>query len=268
MEFVKMHGIGNDYVYVDCFRNPAPKDPAALSIEISKEHTGIGSDGLILILPEEGADARMRIFNKDGSEGEMCGNGIRCVGKYLYDSGLVRKNKMNIMTGYGMRELEVFAEGGVAVAAKVEMGLPVFSEKPVEITYSDGGVATFTHLYVGNPFAVTLDRMPTEKGFYEYGPFTENHPAFPGRLNACFCEAKDATHLIARIWERGSGPTLACGSGATATLAAACRAGACGRKATVSLPGGDLFIEWEESGSLFMTGPAAISFVGTWKDKL
>lgn len=266
MNFVKMHGIGNDYVYVDCFRNPAPADPAALSIEISKPHTGVGSDGLILILPEEGADARMRIFNKDGSEGEMCGNGIRCVGKYLYDSGLVKKDVMRIMTGGGLRELEMVTEGGVATGARVEMGVPVIRKEPVTLTFADGGKADFTYLTIGNPHAVTLDRVQKDDiQFYSDGPFAEKNPLFPTTVNASFCRAVDSTHLETRIWERGSGPTMACGSGACATLVAAAHAGACGRKASVRLPGGELFIEWTESGSVFMTGPAEVSFSGVWK---
>jgi len=266
MEFIKMHGIGNDYVYVDCFKNPAPMDPVSLSIEISKPHTGVGSDGLILILPEEGADARMRIFNKDGSEGQMCGNGIRCVGKYLYDSGLVKKEKMRVMTGGGLRELEMVIEGGVAVGARVEMGVPVIDSDKKTIVFPDGGKADFTYLTLGNPHAVTLDRPQKDDArFFSDGPFAETNPVFPSSVNASFCRVIDSTHLATRIWERGSGPTMACGSGACATLVAAAHAGACSRRATVSLPGGDLFIEWTPSGSVFMTGPAETSFIGIWK---
>ena len=266
MEFIKMHGIGNDYVYVDCFKNPAPADPAELSIEVSKLHTGIGSDGLILILPEEGADARMRIFNKDGSEGKMCGNGIRCVGKYLYDSGLVKKEKMCIMTGGGLRELEMVIEGGVATGARVEMGVPVIAPQKNAIVFPDGKSAFFQYLTLGNPHAVTLDRPQRDDiQFFSDGPFAETNPAFPTSVNASFCRVIDSTHLQTRIWERGSGPTMACGSGACATLVAAAHAGACAKSATVSLPGGDLFIEWTPSGSVFMTGAAEISFVGVWK---
>jgi len=268
MDFVKMHGIGNDYVYIDCFRNPVPADPVSLSIEVSKFHTGIGSDGLILMLPDAEADACMRIFNKDGSEGEMCGNGIRCMGKYLYDSGLVKKDVMRIKTGGGIRTLEIITEGGEATAARVDMGVPVFREDPVPVTFPDGKTAHFTYLTIGNPHAITLERFPSDECFEKDGRFAETHPAFPGRVNASFVKAEDSTHLTARIWERGSGATLACGSGACATLAAAARAGACARKAHVSLPGGSLFIEWDEkTGCLFMTGPAEISFKGVWLKK-
>lgn len=267
MEFVKMHGIGNDYV--DCFKNPAPIDPVSLSIEISKPHTGVGSDGLILILPEEGADARMRIFNKDGSEGKMCGNGIRCVGKYLYDSGICKKEKMRVMTGGGLRELEMVIEGGVATGAKVEMGVPVIAPEKKTLVFPDGKSADFTYLTLGNPHAVTLNRpQESDSQFFADGPFAETNPAFVTSVNASFCRVIDSTHLKTRIWERGSGPTMACGSGACATLVAAAYAGACARYATVSLPGGDLFIEWTDSGSVYMTGPAEISFTGVWTNRI
>ena len=274
MDFVKMHGIGNDYVYVDCFRQKAPSDPAALSVEVAKFHTGIGSDGLILMLPDESADARMRIFNLDGSEGEMCGNGIRCMAKYLYDSGLVKKEKMSIRTGSGIRDVEMIVEGGKATGARVNMGKAEFDpakipvnapDNRVSIVFPDGGKADFTCLSMGNPHAVTLNRFPDEKAFYEDGPFVEKHPLFPRRVNASFCRAEDATHLTARIWERGSGPTLACGSGACATMVAAYLAGACSKKAHVALPGGSLFIEFDpDTLTVWMTGSATMTFIGTW----
>ena len=269
MEFVKMHGIGNDYVFVDCFRNEAPSDPSKTSIEISKFHTGIGSDGLILMLPDDEADARMRIFNKDGSEGGMCGNGIRCMGKYLYDSGLVKKDVMKIATGSGVRTLEIFTEKGEAKTVRVDMGKPEIEKDMVEIVFPDGRKAGFTALSLGNPHAMTLDYFPEDDvAFERNGSFAENHPVFPNRANISFCKVKDFTHLTARIWERGSGPTLACGTGACATLAAAVHRGVCSRKAHVSLPGGERFIEWDEkTGCVFMTGPAEISFTGIWRQK-
>lgn len=276
MKFVKMHGIGNDYVFVDCFSETPPRDPAAVSRVISAPHTGIGSDGLILMLPSECADARMRIFNADGSEGEMCGNGIRCMAKYLYDAGIVRKERMRILTGGGIREVTVILEGGVCAGARVDMGraefrpekIPVSAQtNRVEIGFPDGGRAEFTCLSLGNPHAVTLERFPeTDAAFFADGPFVETHPLFPRRVNASFARAEDSTHVTARIWERGSGPTRACGSGACATLAAACLAGACSNKAHISLPGGRLFVEFErETGRVFMTGPAEIAFTGEWK---
>lgn len=277
MKFVKMHGIGNDYVYVDCFSQAVPPDPAELSRRVSRQHFGVGSDGLILMLPDEGADARMRIFNIDGSEGEMCGNGIRCMAKYLYDAGVVKKERMRIATGAGVRTIDVITEGGVCVGARVDMGSPVFepgripvnaADNRVEIAFPDGKAARFTCLNVGNPHAVTLDRFPeNDAQFFADGPFAENHPLFPARANISFCRAEDATHLTARIWERGSGPTLACGSGATATLVAAHLAGACGPRAHVALPGGTLYIEFDrQAGRVFMTGPATTVFTGEWND--
>ena len=275
MKFVKMHGIGNDYVFVDCFSQTPPRDPAEVSRIISAPHTGIGSDGLILMLPAERADARMRIFNADGSEGEMCGNGIRCMAKYLYDAGVVRRERMRILTGGGIREVTVILEGGVCAGARVDMGRAEFSPAKIPVNadanrvtvgFPDGGRAAFTCLSLGNPHAVTLDRFPeTDAAFFADGPFVEKHPLFPNRVNASFARVEDATHLTARIWERGSGPTRACGSGACATLVAASLAGACADRAHVSLPGGRLFVEFErETGRVFMTGPAQTAFTGEW----
>lgn len=273
MEFIKMHGIGNDYVYVDCFKNPVPADPAALSVEVSKEHFGIGSDGLILIEPCEGADARMRIFNKDGSEGEMCGNGVRCVGKYLYDSGIAKKEYISVQTLGGLKILKMKVVGGIAVGARVDMGVPSTvpsvipvngDENPLFIT-EGGEKIKFFCVNCGNPHAVTHDLFPDEETFFRLGPLFEKSSAFPERANISFCKVVDETHLIARIWERGSGPTLACGTGATATFMASYLQGYCGKGAYVKLPGGELYIEYdEESGHLFMTGPAEITFIGNW----
>ena len=271
MEFIKMHGIGNDYVFVDCFRQEAPADPARAAIAVSKPHVGIGADGLILMLPDAECDARMRIFNADGSEGEMCGNGIRCMGKYLYDSGLVRSERMTIRTG-GVRTLEVVTEGGAAVGARVDMGAPEFDpakipvnapENRVVVLFPDGRTARFTCVGMGNPHAVTLDRFPDGDAFRADGAFVEAHPMFPRRVNASFARVDDATHLTARIWERGSGATMACGSGACATLVAASLNGACADRAHVRLPGGTLFIEYDRANRrVFMTGPARVSFTG------
>ena len=272
MEFIKMHGIGNDYVFVDGFRQEAPADPARVAIAVSRPHVGVGADGLILMLPDEECDARMRIFNADGSEGEMCGNGIRCMGKYLYDSGLVRSERMTIRTGGGVRALEIIAEGGVAVGARVDMGAPELDpakipvnapENRVVLLFADGRTARFTCVGMGNPHAVTLDRFPEGDAFRADGAFVETHPMFPNRVNASFARADDTTHLTARIWERGSGATMACGSGACATLVAASLNGACADRAHVRLPGGTLFIEYDRANRrVFMTGPARVSFTG------
>ena len=276
MKFTKMHGIGNDYVYVDCFSEKPPRDPSALSVEISKPHTGVGSDGLILIEPCEGADARMRIFNKDGSEGEMCGNGIRCVGKYLYDSGIARKPVLDVMTRGGLKRLEMIADGGRAAGARVDMGQMRFDPKDIPVAgtsnvvriSAEGKEAAFYCLNPGNPHAVTADLFPEGSEFERLGSAFENHPVFPRRANISFIRVEAPDFIRARIWERGSGATLACGSGATACLVAACRMGLCGSRATVSLPGGELVIEYDEkTRHAFMTGPAQTVFTGEWPDE-
>ena len=266
MEFTKMHGIGNDYVYVDCFRQPTPKDPKALAIRVSCPHTGIGSDGLILVEPCPGADARMRIFNKDGSESEMCGNGIRCVGKLMYDSGLCRKPVLNIMTGGGMRELELFTENGTVTGARVDMGKPVIDAQRTAL-WEDGKRFEFITLSLGNPHAVTEQHFPeSDAEFYRLGARFETDPAFPNGANISFIRREGPGILRARIWERGSGPTLACGSGATAGAIAAFTIGMSGERTVVRLPGGDLTIEYCGDHA-FMSGPAATVFTGTWPEE-
>jgi len=262
MKFVKMHGLSNDYVFADTFTQPCPEDPAALSIRISKPHVGVGSDGLILIEPCEGADARMRIFNADGSEAQICGNGLRCVGKYLYDSGLVRRGEMDVMTGAGLKHLWLTIENGVAVAARADMGEPTILavKRPVEVC---GRVIHFTCISMGNPHAVTFEETAAGSEFYELGPAVENHEYFPERTNVEFTrvDARDKLHV--RVWERGSGETMACGSGACGTLVAAVAEGLADRRAEVTLPGGTLLIEWDERDNhVYMTGPAEVAFRG------
>ncbi len=260
MKFVKMHGLSNDYVFADTFTQPCPKDPAALSVEISKPHTGIGADGLILIEPVEGADARMRIFNADGSEAQICGNGLRCVGKYLYDSGLARKEQMDIMTGAGLKKLTMTVENGKAVAARADMGEPqiIAARKPIEVC---GRTIHFTCVSMGNPHAVTFEETAQDDRFYTLGPAVETHEFFPERTNVEFTSVESEEKLIVRVWERGSGETMACGSGACATLVAAVVEGLAQRCAQVVLPGGALYIEWNEKDNhVYMTGPAQIVF--------
>lgn len=264
MKFVKMHGLSNDYVFVDTFTQPTPADPAALSVEISRPHVGIGADGLILIEPCEGADARMRIFNADGSEAQICGNGLRCVGKYLYDSGLVRKEEMFVMTGAGLKHLSMTVENGKATAARADMGEPeiIAVRKPLEIC---GRTIRFTCVSMGNPHAITFDEPAGDDSFYVLGPAAERHEFFPERTNVEFTRAESRDHLHVRVWERGSGETMACGSGACATLVAAVTEGLAERRAQVTLPGGTLTIEWnEEDNHVYMTGPAAAVFSGEY----
>ncbi|MBQ9409086.1 MAG: diaminopimelate epimerase [Clostridia bacterium] len=273
MRFTKMHGCGNDYVYVDCFHEKAPADPGRVAVDISRPHTGVGADGLILIEPCEGADAFMRIFNKDGSEGEMCGNGIRCVGKYLYDSGIARKSVLQINTRGGLKTLQMQVLDGVAVGARVDMGLMRFESAyiPVRapgnrVTLSAcGHTMTFFCVNAGNPHAVTFDYFPTDDEFARMGSMLENDPVFPERANISFTKLIDQDTIQARIWERGSGPTQACGSGATATQTAAYKLGLTGPRATVRLPGGELIIEYDAaSGHAFMSGPAHTVFTGNY----
>ncbi len=264
MKFVKMHGLSNDYVFADTFTQPCPENPAALSIEISRPHTGVGSDGLILIEPCEGADARMRIFNADGSEAQICGNGLRCVGKYLYDSGLVKKEELRVMTGAGLKTLRMAIENGVAVGATVDMGEPslIAVRKPVEVC---GRTIHFTCVSMGNPHAVTFEETAMDDSFYKLGPAVENHEFFPERTNVEFTRVESRDRLHVRVWERGSGETMACGSGACGTLAAAVAEGLADRRAQVTLPGGTLTIEWsEEDNHIYMTGPATAVFSGEY----
>ncbi len=267
MKFIKMHGLSNDYVFADTFTQPCPKNPAALSVEISKSHTGIGADGLILIEPVEGADARMRIFNADGSEAQICGNGLRCVGKYLYDSGLVRREEMCIMTGAGLKKLTMTVKNGKAVAARADMGEPqiIAARKPIEVC---GRTLHFTCVSMGNPHAITFEEAAQDECFYTLGPAVEKHEFFPERTNVEFTCVESEEKLIVRVWERGSGETMACGSGACATLAAAVIEGLAQRRAQVVLPGGALEIEWsEEDNHVYMTGPAEAVFSGEYPVK-
>ena len=278
MKFVKMHGIGNDYIYVDCFAQTVPQDIPALAVAMSKPHFGVGSDGLVLILPSDVADCRMRMFNKDGSEGNMCGNAVRCVGKYMHDTGRISGDALSVETRGGIKYLQLTVEGGVCTAARVDMGAPSFvpeqipvaaEDNCVTIETPDGTTLRFICVNVGNPHAVTFDLWPEDEWFYKYGPWLEQHPLFPERINVEFARVNDRGHIDMRVWERGSGETMACGTGATATLAAAVRAGLADDCADVRLPGGTLRIEWDrETGRLFMTGPAAVSFVGEWTDRL
>jgi len=264
MKFIKMHGLSNDYVFADTFTQPCPENPAALSIEISKPHVGIGADGLILIEPCEGADARMRIFNADGSEAQICGNGLRCVGKYLYDTGLVRKEELNVMTGAGLKHLTLTIENGKAVAARADMGEPklLAVRKPIEIC---GRTIHFTCVSMGNPHAITFEEAASDGSFYVLGPAVERHEYFPERTNVEFTRVESRDKLHVRVWERGSGETMACGSGACGTLVAAVAEGLADRTAQVVLPGGALTIEWnEEDNHVYMTGPAEAVFTGEY----
>lgn len=275
MQFTKMHGAGNDYVYVNCFEEQLPDDIPALARVISDRHTGIGGDGLILICPTERADARMRMFNADGSESEMCGNGIRCVAKYVYDHGIAQKPELAIETGRGILTLQVMAHNGCVEQVRVNMGSPILEAEqiptklqgtppvkaPLEVA---GRTLEVTCISMGNPHCITFVDEVTDEWVHGIGPQIEVHPAFPNRVNAEFIKIVSPTEMIMRVWERGSGETQACGTGACAAAVAAVLNGLTERTVLCHLPGGDLTLEWAESGEVFMTGPATEVFSGHW----
>jgi len=274
MKFTKMQGIGNDYVYVDCFREKVA-DPEKTAVFISDRHFGVGADGLILIMPSEVADFRMRMINYDGSEAEMCGNGIRCVGKYVYDNKMTRgKDIITIETLAGIKTLELMAENGLVSKVRVDMGepilepfkIPVISNKDRLINEAvtvNGTEYRITCVSMGNPHAVAYVDNVDEFSLETDGPAMERHQIFPRRVNAEFVNVIDRNNLKMRVWERGTGETLACGTGACAVLVASVLNGFTGRNATVKLRGGDLTIEWsEENNHVYMTGPAVKVFDG------
>lgn len=275
MKFTKMHGCGNDYVYVDC-TNEMIENPSEVSKYVSDRHFGIGSDGLILICSSETADFRMAMYNADGSEGAMCGNGIRCVAKYVYDKGLTDKKNISIETKSGIKELELTVEDGKVSLVKVNMGAPILNAKdiPVDVDTEkcidsdiniDGKDYKITCVSMGNPHAVTfidedVKTFPIEK----IGPKVENHPMFPDRVNTEFVQVLNRHEVNMRVWERGSGETLACGTGTCATVVACVLNGLTDDEVTVHLLGGDLFIKYDrENDTVWMTGPAVIAFEGT-----
>ena len=273
MKFTKMHGLGNDYVYLDCTES-GPGDLPGLARRMSDRHFGVGADGLICVRTSERADFRMEMYNADGSEGEMCGNGIRCVGKFLYDKGLTDQTELTIETLAGEKTLELHVEGGTVVSVSVDMGEPILTPERIPVLGAgesflsrrimvNGREWAVTCVSMGNPHAVVfvpdVDRLNLE----EWGPAFEHHAIFPNRTNTEFVEVENQSTLRMRVWERGSGPTLACGTGACAVLAAAVKSGQSDRRATVALPGGELKVEWErESGRILLTGPACTVFQG------
>ncbi len=262
LRFTKMHGIGNDYVFVDCTKE-TPAHLPELARQISHRHFGVGSDGLICICPSERADFRMRMFNADGSEGAMCGNGIRCVGKFVYDRRMTEKTVLTIETAAGVKELHLQVEGGKAVGATVDMGEPCVGEPLVLSIYEKE--YHFTPVSVGNPHAVLLCPHPEDMDLARMGPAVERHPAFPGRVNVEFAAVESPHRIRLRVWERGSGETLACGTGACAALAALATQGLCERDVIAALPGGELHLRWAESGHIYMSGPAVTVCEGVYK---
>lgn len=271
MKFTKMQGCGNDYVYVNCFENEIPDRPE-LSRIVSNRNFGIGSDGLICICPSKTADFKMDFYNADGSNAQMCGNGIRCVGKYVFDKGMTDKKKLTVETGSGIKTLDLNVEDGCVKTVRVNMGSPELRPQFIPIAEHGrnfinrsvivGNEEFFvTALSVGNPHAVVFVKDVDALDLKTLGPKFENHPLFPERVNTEFIEVIDKNTLKMRVWERGSGETLACGTGATASLVAAALCGHTGNSATVRLLGGELFIEWDrENNKLYMTGPAVTVF--------
>ena len=269
-KFVKMQGAGNDYIYFDCFGGE-PEDIPALAVRLSDRHKGIGGDGLVLICRSDVADAKMRMFNADGSEGNMCGNAIRCVGKYLYDENVCRKEELSVETKSGIKYLRLYIENGKVRRVRVDMGkadfdpksLPVLLEgeavdRPVKIA---GGLHRITCVSMGNPHCVLFED-PDGADLERIGPLFENAPLFPERVNTEFVKVIGKNALKMRVWERGSGETMACGTGACAAAAAACACGKCdaGQDILVQLRGGDLVIHVGET--VFMTGEAEKVFSG------
>ena len=269
-KFVKMQGAGNDYIYFDCFGGE-PEDIPALAVRLSDRHKGIGGDGLVLICRSDVADAKMRMFNADGSEGNMCGNAIRCVGKYLYDENVCRKEELSVETKSGIKYLRLYIENGKVKRVRVDMGkadfdpksLPVLLEgeavdRPVKIA---GGLHRITCVSMGNPHCVLFED-PDEADLERIGPLFENDPLFPERVNTEFVKVIGKNALKMRVWERGSGETMACGTGACAAAAAACACGKCdaAQDILVQLRGGDLVIHVGET--VFMTGEAEKVFSG------
>ena len=266
MDFTKMQGIGNDYVYVDCFKEQV-KEPGAVARFISDRRFGIGSDGLILICPSRIADCRMEMYNTDGSQGKVCGNGIRCVGKYVYDHGLVPSDRrsLTVETLAGVKELRLEVEEGKAVRLTVDMGKPSLTSEISESVTIEGKEWNFTGIDVGNPHAVYFVEDTDSLDLEKMGPHFEYHERFmPDRVNSEFIRVIDRNHIQMRVWERGSGETWACGTGAAASAMASILSGYTEDEVTVSLRGGDLKIRLDrESGHLFMTGPAAEVFHGS-----
>ncbi len=292
MKFTKMQGIGNDYVYVDCFEEKID-DPSKLAVLVSERHFGIGSDGLILVCPSDVADVRMDMYNLDGSRGEMCGNGIRCVGKFAYDKGIVDKTDITVETLAGIKKLSMhLREDGKVGSVTVDMGAPILQYDKVPAALQDGqspdaetgalinvpftvdgNVYHTTAVSMGNPHSVIFlgtaeagplaGRSLKEIDLEAIGPDFENHPMFPNRVNTEFVNVIDRSHVEMRVWERGSGETLACGTGACAVTVACILNGLTDNEVTVSLLGGDLRIKWDrEENIVYMTGPATTVFDG------
>lgn len=273
MKFTKMQGLGNDYVYVNCLEEQVP-NPPELARWVSDRHFGVGSDGLILICPSQQADFQMVMYNADGSQAQMCGNGIRCVGKYVHDRGLTNRETITVETLAGVKTLRLTVKDGVTQSVTVDMGEPVLTPGQIPVRAEgnqmincpvtvDGRTYGITAVSMGNPHGVVFLPEVEDLDLCRIGPTFEQHDIFPERTNTEFVKVESPELLRMRVWERGSGETLACGTGACATLVAAYLCGKSGREATVRLLGGDLRIRWDEdTNHVFMTGPAEFVFDG------
>lgn len=277
INFTKMHGIGNDYIYIDCLKEDLAKDPSELAIKMSPRHFSVGADGVVLICPSDVADAKMRMFNADGSEGRMCGNAIRCVGKYLYDNRVVNSTHVTIETLSGIKTLDISLSDGVAVGASVDMGIASFDPASIPVISDDEMIASpltvcgreyrLTAVSMGNPHAVIFLPEVASLDLEAIGPHFENLPIFPERVNTEFVRVIDERTLEMRVWERGSGETFACGTGSCATVAAAVRCGYCkaGDEVTVRLLGGELAITCGADYRMIMRGGAEKVYEGVYE---
>ena len=277
MRFTKMHGIGNDYLFINCFEEYV-SDPARLALQMCRDHTGVGADGIVLIEPGESSPFAMRIFNRDGSEAEMCGNAVRCIGKYVYERGLTKETQFTLGTKAGLKEVKLHVMDGKVVEVTVDMGTPEL--KPEKIPVLLPGETVLRHrlqlmgqtwfitcVSMGNPHCVTFVRDPEVLDLPAIGPMFEHHPLFPRRANVEFVRVISRSILQMRVWERGSGETLACGTGACAALVAAVLCGHSDRTVQMKLAGGNLTLNWNaEDNHVYQTGPAAFVFDGEWND--
>ena len=272
LSFTKMHGIGNDYVYVNCLEHEL-RQPSEVSKKISDRHFGIGSDGLVLILPSKSADFRMRMFNADGSEAQMCGNAVRCIAKYLFDRGITKNRTIRLETNSGVKLLELDVRNGAVAAVTVDMGEPILEPMRIPARFPGAKIVAqrvpdgppsllVTCVSMGNPHAVFFVPEITDALVLETGPSIERHSAFPERINVEFAQVKNRREVSMRVWERGSGETLACGTGACAVCVAGVLNDVTERAVTVHLMGGDLAIEWAADNHVYKTGPATFVFDG------
>lgn len=274
MKFTKMHGAGNDYIYINCFEETV-KDPEKLAIKVSDRHFGIGSDGLILISPSDKADFKMNIYNADGSEGMMCGNGIRCVSKYVYDNGMTDKDEISVETRSGIKLIKMNVENGKVVSARVNMGEPILQADKIPTKFDgesvvrqkltiDGKEYEVTCVSMGNPHCIVYVDGVKSIDLEKIGPKFENNEMFPERINTEFVHVVSDTELDMRVWERGSGETLACGTGSCAVTVASVLCGYCKRdtEIKINLLGGTLTDIWTDGGDVYMTGPAATVCTG------